>query len=268
MMSEIQGNKAIEDAAIAWVVELERRAGRDPSDTRYRGAPADIASPPRLIEVKAFGTTNRGYDLWLEVRQVEEARRNPNFYVYVVENVRQGNPAEFTLKVLGGEPLARLLRRAKERRYFTLPWPVADYDSAPTSLGHEPMRRPAGEEAQQVPDDPPDTAGDLEQMRASGSVGSGGSASAVVEFRGDDGRYLAWLAAHAGGWVVNANKHPRSTYLQLHKASCPTVSHPRRAGAYTERQYIKFCAQRKQDLDAHFETLLGTRPRWSCTQCR
>jgi hypothetical protein len=88
-MSEIQGNKAIEDAAIAWVIELEQRAGRDLSDTRYRGAPADIASPPRLIEVKAFGTTNRGYDLWLEVRQVEEARRNPNFHVYVVENVHQ-----------------------------------------------------------------------------------------------------------------------------------------------------------------------------------
>jgi hypothetical protein len=64
----------------------------------------------------------------LETRQVEEARNNPNFYVYVVENVRQGSPEEFTLKILGGDRLARLLERAKERRYYEVPWPVADYD--------------------------------------------------------------------------------------------------------------------------------------------
>jgi Domain of unknown function (DUF3883) len=131
-MAELRGNKAIEDAAIAWVLALERAQGRDPVDTRYRGAPADIESPPRLIEVKAFGKSNRGYDLWLETRQVEAARDNPHFYVYVVENVRQGDPAHFSLKVLGGERLTRLLARAKEQRYYTVPWPVADYDSAPT----------------------------------------------------------------------------------------------------------------------------------------
>ena len=81
-----------------------------------------------VIEVKAFGGSNRGYDLWLEVRQVEEARRNPNFFVYVVENIRQGDPSKFTLKILGGHRLQRLLLRAKEQRYYTVPWPVADYD--------------------------------------------------------------------------------------------------------------------------------------------
>lgn len=65
----------------------------------------------------------------LEVRQVREARRNSEFYVYVVENVRQGDPAQFTLKVLGGQRLARLLERAKEQRYYTVPWPVSDYDA-------------------------------------------------------------------------------------------------------------------------------------------
>jgi len=133
-MAPLVGNKAVEDAAIAWVIGLERAAGRNPRDTRRMGSPADIQSPPRVIEVKAFGTTNRGFGLWLETRQVEEARRNPNFYVYVVENVRQGDPALFTLRVLGGERLRRLLDRAKERRYYEMPWPVADYDSAPTSV--------------------------------------------------------------------------------------------------------------------------------------
>ena len=133
-MPELVGNKAIEEAAIAWVMELERAARREPRETRFTGAPADIESPPRLIEVKAFGKSNRGYDLWLEAQQVEEARRNANFCIYIVENVRQGNPALFTLKVLAGERLTRLLDRAKEQRYFTVPWPVADYDGCPTSV--------------------------------------------------------------------------------------------------------------------------------------
>ena len=108
-MAELSGNKAIEDAPIHWVMDLERTAGREPRDIRYQGTPADIESPPRLIEVKSFGTSNRGYDLWLEVRQVQEVKANPDFYVYVVENVRQGDPALFTLRVLGGERLQHLI---------------------------------------------------------------------------------------------------------------------------------------------------------------
>jgi len=126
---EIHGNKAIENAAISWVMEYERSKGREPMDTRYAGAPADIESSGRVIEVKAFGRSNRGFDLWLETRQVDEARRNPNFFLYVVENVRQGDPTAFTFKIIGGDRLARLLERAKEQRYYTVPWPVADYDS-------------------------------------------------------------------------------------------------------------------------------------------
>jgi Domain of unknown function (DUF3883) len=132
-VAPLVGNKAIEDAAIAWVMELERANGRQPQDTRYRGAPADIQSSPRLIEVKAYGTTARGSDLLMEVSQVEEARRNPDFYVYVVENVKQGDPAEFTLRALGGPQLQRLLERAKEYTGYRVPWPVADYVAS--SLG-------------------------------------------------------------------------------------------------------------------------------------
>ena len=134
MVAELTSNKAKEDAAIAWVMELERVAGRQPRDTRYTGAPADIESPPRLIEVKSFGTSNRGYDLLMEVRQVTEAMHNPSYYVYVVENVSQGDPAKFTLRVLGGARLQRLLDRAKEYRGYSVPWPVADYDSCRLGL--------------------------------------------------------------------------------------------------------------------------------------
>lgn len=137
-MAPLATNKAKEDAAIAWVMELERANGRQPQDTRYiKGAPADIESPPRLIEVKACGKpapAARGEELLMEVPQIKAARGNPNFYVYVVENVGQGDPAQFTLRVLGGSRLQRLLERAKEYRGYSVPWPVADYDAGPLGL--------------------------------------------------------------------------------------------------------------------------------------
>jgi hypothetical protein len=134
-LGEITTFKGIEDAAIQWVMELERLAGREPVDSRYRGAPADIESPPRVIEVKAVGKGSmRGEALALEARQVEEGRRNPNFFVYVVENVRQGDPNLFTLRILGGDRLRRLLDRAKPWGTYSVPFPVADYDTAPVSV--------------------------------------------------------------------------------------------------------------------------------------
>jgi hypothetical protein len=128
----LSGNKAVEEAAIRWVMQLERAAGRQPVDRRHDPAfPADIESPPRTIEVKAFGTSARGFDLWLEARQVGAGRSDPNFHLYVVENTRQGDPTLFTLKILSGDLLRKLLTRAKEQRYFTVPWPTKLYDAAP-----------------------------------------------------------------------------------------------------------------------------------------
>ena len=132
-MPPLTTNRAKEDAAIAWVLELERRAGRNPRDTRNQGAPADVVSDKRIIEVKAFGERARGEFLWLETRQVEEARRAPGaFFIYVVKNVAQGDPQLFALRVFGGDRLARLLDRAQARHYFAVPLPVGEYDLAPT----------------------------------------------------------------------------------------------------------------------------------------
>jgi hypothetical protein len=134
-VAELRGNKAIEDAAINFVIERERDARRHAVDVRYQGHMADIESPPRLIEVKAVGKPSARSDgfMWLETSQVEAARENSDFYVYLVENVRQGDPAKFTLRVFGGEQLQRLLARAKERSYFEVPLPVAEYDAATAS---------------------------------------------------------------------------------------------------------------------------------------
>lgn len=121
-------NRKIEDAAIAYVLEWKARHGRPSRDTRGTGAPAYVAGEQRTIEVKAHGGSARGQDLWLEPRQITEARNNPNFWLYIVENIRQGDPAQFRLLRIGGETLRTMLDRAVERRYFTVPWPVALYD--------------------------------------------------------------------------------------------------------------------------------------------
>ncbi|MEV4539293.1 DUF3883 domain-containing protein [Asanoa sp. NPDC049518] len=125
----LSGNRAIEDAAVAFVVRWESDHGRPAEDTRGRGAAADVASRGRTIEVKAYGQFSRGQELWLEPRQKVEAASNPDFWIYVVENVRQGDPANFRLIQIGGDDLQRLMQRAVERRYFTVPWPVAAYDA-------------------------------------------------------------------------------------------------------------------------------------------
>lgn len=131
LMAEVTTNRAIENAAIQYVLAYEAAQGRIARDTRGKGAPADVESNGRVIEVKAAGGSARGADLWLEARQVHEAESNANFWLYVVENVRQGDPALFRLILLGGEQLARLLAKKKALTTYTVPFPVAEFDTAP-----------------------------------------------------------------------------------------------------------------------------------------
>jgi len=132
-------NRAVEDAAIVFVIAYELERGRVASDSRGRGAAGDLESDDgRVIEVKAYGGSARGTDLWLETRQVEEAETNPDgFHVYVVDNVRQGDPAAYGFIDLHGDVLARLLQRAKPQSYVTVPFPVAVYDAATANAGRE-----------------------------------------------------------------------------------------------------------------------------------
>ena len=128
-MTALLTNRQIESAAIAFVLEQEAAHGRPAEDTRGRGVAGDVIAGDRVIEVKAFGTSARGCDLWLETRQVEEGRTNSNFWVYIVENVRQGDPAQFRLLRIGGDQLRSLLSRAREKHYYEVPFPVGVYDA-------------------------------------------------------------------------------------------------------------------------------------------
>lgn len=123
-------NAETEHVAIQYVMNLERAAGRVPSDVRRARLPYDVSSPPRKIEVKAYGRSARGQAMPLEASQVAAARDDPeNFYVYVVDNVLDGAPAMATRVIHGAALEAMLARTAPHITY----WPTlraAEYDSA------------------------------------------------------------------------------------------------------------------------------------------
>lgn len=130
-MTELVSNAAIVNAAIEYVIVYETAQGRTATDARRKGAPADVKSDGRIVEMKAYGRSARGQDLWLEARQVAEAESNPDCWVYVVDNVRQGDPVKFGLRLLGGELLAKLVAKRRVQTTYKLPFPVGEYDTAP-----------------------------------------------------------------------------------------------------------------------------------------
>lgn len=187
--------KALEDAAVAWVMEYERREGRVPVDRRYQaGFPGDIESPPRLIEVKSTATSYRGWFLPLQPVQVEHARTDPTFHVYVVEHIGSGrDTSKFTLRILAGEHLRRLAEAAVARTSYEVPWPTADYDATAIEGAPMPVVAPQATRAEEPITPSLGPASDVAMAIASAIRGLGGEASvrdieAAVE------------TAHPGRW--------------------------------------------------------------------
>jgi hypothetical protein len=124
-------NLETERLAIAFVMERERAAGREPVDVHLAGNPYDVWSPPRKIEVKAFGGSARGAPVPLEVRQVAAAREDPeNFYLYVVDNVARADLGDMTVRVIHGDLLLNMIDSAKAHVTYWPTFRVAVYDSA------------------------------------------------------------------------------------------------------------------------------------------
>jgi hypothetical protein len=68
---------------------------------------------------------------------------------------------------------------------------------------------------------------------------------AVAEFRDRDGDYLAWVAAHGSGFVINIGRSGRGAAM-LHRAGCGTItSRP----PFTD-SYMKVCSPSPGPLDA------------------
>lgn len=66
----------------------------------------------------------------------------------------------------------------------------------------------------------------------------------ATEFNGDDQAYLAWLDKNPRGFVLNTPRSKPVNNMVLHRANCKTISTRKvRPGGFTERDYIKICAE-------------------------
>src|SRR5581483_425066 len=89
----------------------------------------------------------------------------------------------------------------------------------------------------------------------------------VVLFRGDDTAYLRWISDHPTGYVLNAERKPRASYLKLHRATCTWMSGRGQPGAYTERNYVKICSMSLTALEQWAREAVNGTPdsRCACT---
>jgi hypothetical protein len=64
-------------------------------------------------------------------------------------------------------------------------------------------------------------------------------------FDSDDSPYYRWLEMHPHGYVLNTSRGRSADHMVLHSAKCPHISQPLHesaSGGFTERDYIKICA--------------------------
>ena len=86
--------------------------------------------------------------------------------------------------------------------------------------------------------------------------------SVIVEFMNNDKGYVAWLADHPDGYVLNCERPPRPSSLTLHRATCWTIS--RRSGNNWTVNYQKVCADTFEEI-ASWAGQIG--PPLSCGFC-
>ena len=93
----------------------------------------------------------------------------------------------------------------------------------------------------------------LSLARSGGGEAGGPPANSgrLLYFEGDDTAYLGWVASNPEGYVVNVRKRLSDDYVVLHRASCGQISRHQVSGAYTDRDFRKFCGRAYADvLDA------------------
>jgi hypothetical protein len=87
-------------------------------------------------------------------------------------------------------------------------------------------------------------------------------ADVIIEFMDNDKGYVAWLAEHPNGYVLNCERPPRPSSLTLHRATCWTIS--RASGTNWTVNYQKVCADTFEEINA-WAGQIG--PPWSCGFC-
>lgn len=69
------------------------------------------------------------------------------------------------------------------------------------------------------------------------------------EFREDDIGYLAWLAAHPVGYVINIARNHSATTARVHHAGCRTINGKNPRGGVWTGPYVKVCAEHLAELE-------------------
>jgi len=105
--------KDVEQKAIDFVLEYERKAGRSAKNVSRTGCGYDVLSSDRKIEVKGDSAPKPGFENFNRYN-FQALQKEDNFWLYVVYNIKAGNPK---LVVLDKN---EVLRRAK----FTYSWEI------------------------------------------------------------------------------------------------------------------------------------------------
>ena len=87
----------------------------------------------------------------------------------------------------------------------------------------------------------------------------------VETFVDDDGGFVAWMASHPDGYVLNTSRKPTSAYIRLHRVGCPTISGLPANGVNWTVNYAKRCGTRPE-LEEWASSQLGGEV-WACPQC-
>lgn len=76
----------------------------------------------------------------------------------------------------------------------------------------------------------------------------------IEVFDQEEDRYLAWVAAHPDGFVVNVDRNLNfPQYPMVHVATHGLISSPK-IGNFTSGAYIKICSTSLAELEAHART--------------
>lgn len=181
---------------------------------------------------------------WLVMRQgVDTVKPDVHVHRFVARVVgRQLGDADVVTAV---EAAARRLGRPAHR----LDWAIWETGRAATSNDS------AG------PDRRPGPSAPVVTVRGEG-------ASDVCTFVDDDAGYIAWLAAHPTGYVLNHERSPSARYLVLHRADCWTIAPRDRADTRTWTiAYPKTCSATRPALTIWAEANTR-RPPSPCGTCQ
>jgi hypothetical protein len=88
----------------------------------------------------------------------------------------------------------------------------------------------------------------------------------VREFCDDDAGYLAWLANHPDGYVINLARNRRPTDALTHHAGCRTISGQIPRGHAWTKSYVKVCAEHLAKFEQWATDTFG-QPITHCKTC-